>query len=222
MLSLRELLAAPEGATLADVAWTEAQTVSPNADREEVARVISNYDLVAVPVVSESGHLMGVITVDDVIDAIQEEQTEDVQKFGGMEALDEPYMQIGILGDDEEARRLAERPVHRRDAHDGGHAVLRGGARRRSRVLALFVPLDRELGRQLRVAGDVADHPRDGAARGDAARLVARRAARAAAPGSCSASSSASSASLRIAAGASTMGWYDYASAGSLVGADRA
>ena len=98
MLSLRELLAAPEGATLADVAWTEPITVSPKADREEVARVISNYDLVVVPVVSESGHLMGVITVDDVIDAIQEEQTEDVQKFGGMQALDEPYMQIGILG----------------------------------------------------------------------------------------------------------------------------
>ena len=97
VLSLRELLAAPEGATLADVAWTEPITVSPSADREEVARVISNYDLVVVPVVSESGHLMGVITVDDVIDAIQEEQTEDVQKFGGMQALDEPYMQIGIF-----------------------------------------------------------------------------------------------------------------------------
>jgi magnesium transporter len=97
VLSLRELLAAPEGARLTDVAWTEVQSVSPSADREEVARVISNYDLVVVPVVSESGHVMGVITVDDVIDAIQEEQTEDVQKFGGMEALDEPYMQIGFL-----------------------------------------------------------------------------------------------------------------------------
>ena len=72
------------------------QSVSLDADREEVARVIANYDLVAVPVVSESGHIIGVITVDDVIDAIQEEQTEDVQKFGGMEALDEPYMQIGF------------------------------------------------------------------------------------------------------------------------------
>ena len=96
VLSLRELLAAPEGALLSDVAWTDVQSVRPNADREEVARVISNYDLVVVPVVSESGHVMGVITVDDVIDAIQEEQTEDVQKFGGMEALDEPYMQIGF------------------------------------------------------------------------------------------------------------------------------
>jgi magnesium transporter len=97
VLSLRELLAAPEGAKLSDVAWTEVQSVSPFADREEVARVISNYDLVVVPVVSESNHVMGVITVDDVIDAIQEEQTEDVQKFGGMEALDEPYMQISFL-----------------------------------------------------------------------------------------------------------------------------
>ncbi|MEO7456024.1 MAG: magnesium transporter [Gemmatimonadaceae bacterium] len=96
VLSLRELLAAPEGALLADVAWTEVQSVKPSADREEVARVISNYDLVVVPVVSESHHVMGVITVDDVIDAIQEEQTEDVQKFGGMEALDEPYMQISF------------------------------------------------------------------------------------------------------------------------------
>jgi magnesium transporter len=97
VMSLRELLAAPAGAKISDIAWTEVVSVSPGADREEVARVIANYDLVAVPVVSESGHVMGVITVDDVIDAIQEEQTEDVQKFGGMEALDEPYMSIGLL-----------------------------------------------------------------------------------------------------------------------------
>jgi magnesium transporter len=96
VLSLRELLAAPEGARLSDIAWTEVQSVSPYADREEVARVISNYDLVVVPVVSESNHVIGAITVDDVIDAIQEEQTEDVQKLGGMEALDEPYDQIGF------------------------------------------------------------------------------------------------------------------------------
>lgn len=96
VLSLRELLAAPEGAKLRDIAWTEVQSVSPYADREEVARVISTYDLVVVPVVSESNHVIGAITVDDVIDAIQEEQTEDVQKLGGMEALDEPYDQIGF------------------------------------------------------------------------------------------------------------------------------
>jgi magnesium transporter len=96
VLSLRELLAAQPGAKISEIAWTEVVSLGPNADREEVARLTSNYDLVAIPVVSESGHLMGVITVDDVIDIIQEEQTEDVQKLGGMEALDEPYMQIGF------------------------------------------------------------------------------------------------------------------------------
>lgn len=96
VLSLRELLAAAEGSRLTDIAWTEVQSVRPGADREEVARIITEYDLVAVPVVSESGHILGVVTVDDVIDAIQEEQTEDVQKLGGMEALDEPYNTIGF------------------------------------------------------------------------------------------------------------------------------
>jgi magnesium transporter len=96
VLSLRELLAAMPGATISDIAWEEVVSVSPSADREEVARAIANYDLVALPVVSESGHLMGVVTVDDVIDVMQQEQTEDVQKFGGMEALDEPYSSISF------------------------------------------------------------------------------------------------------------------------------
>ncbi len=98
VLSLRELLAAPPGAILSDIARTEVVTVSPGADREEVARMTANYDLMAVPVVSESGHLMGVVTVDDVIDVIQEKQTEDIQKMGGMEALDEPYTSISFWG----------------------------------------------------------------------------------------------------------------------------
>jgi magnesium transporter len=96
VLSLRELLAAAPGARISDVAWTEVVSVSPSADRQEVARITANYDLIAVPVVSESGHLMGVVTVDDVIDAMQEEQTEDIQRLGGMEALDEPYTSIGF------------------------------------------------------------------------------------------------------------------------------
>jgi magnesium transporter len=50
-----------------------------------------------VPVVAEDGHVLGIVTVDDVIDAIIAEGTEDVQKFGGLEALDEPYMKIDFL-----------------------------------------------------------------------------------------------------------------------------
>lgn len=98
VLSLRELLAALPGAKISDVAWTEVVSVSPHADRSEVVRTTANYDLVAVPVVSESGHIMGVVTVDDVIDVIEAVQTEDIQKMGGMEALEEPYTSISFWG----------------------------------------------------------------------------------------------------------------------------
>lgn len=97
VLSLRELLAAPEGAKMGDVAWTEVVTVLATADREEVAQLTSNYDLVAVPVVDADHRLLGVITVDDVIDVIQAEQTEDAQKFGGLEALEDPYLQSSLM-----------------------------------------------------------------------------------------------------------------------------
>ena len=96
VMSLHELLAAPEGAFVRDVAWEEVVTVPPTADREEVAQLTQNYDLVAIPVVDDEHRILGVVTVDDVIDALVEEHTEDVQRFGGMEALDEPYMQIGF------------------------------------------------------------------------------------------------------------------------------
>ena len=96
VLSLRELLAAAEGAKIAEIAWEEVVSVSVAADREEVVRLTSNYDLVALPVVDENERIVGVVTVDDAMDAMVEEHTEDVQKFGGMDALDEPYLQIGF------------------------------------------------------------------------------------------------------------------------------
>ena len=96
VLSLRELLAAPEGARLADVAWTEVRTVLATEPQEAVVRLAADYDLVAVPVVDEGRRLLGVVTVDDVLDVIQEEQTEDVQKLGGMEAIDDPYLATGF------------------------------------------------------------------------------------------------------------------------------
>jgi magnesium transporter len=97
VMSLRELLAAPEGGKVSDIAWEEVQSVPVTADREEVARITREYDLVAVPVVDDDGVIQGVVTVDDVIDALVEEHTEDVQRFGGMEALDEPYTQISFV-----------------------------------------------------------------------------------------------------------------------------
>ena len=96
VMSIRELLAAPEGARVADIAWEEVVTVPPMADRSEVARVVREYDLVAVPVVDESDRIIGVVTVDDVLDAMVEEQTEDVQRLGAVQPLEEPYFQAGF------------------------------------------------------------------------------------------------------------------------------
>jgi magnesium transporter len=97
-VSLRRLISGdPNACVLTVAAHRRPVTVAPLTDREDVARLISKYDLLAVPVVSASGLVLGICTVDDIIDAIVEETTEDVQRFGGMEALHEPYMQIGFF-----------------------------------------------------------------------------------------------------------------------------
>jgi magnesium transporter len=97
-VSPRRLIAGePDACVLTVAPRRKPVTVAPLTDREDVARLISKYDLLAVPVVSQSGLVLGICTVDDIIDAIVEETTEDVQRFGGMEALHEPYMQISFF-----------------------------------------------------------------------------------------------------------------------------
>jgi magnesium transporter len=96
-LPLRRLISAdPDASVLAAAPTRRPVTISPHASRDEAARLISKYDLLAVPVVDGTGQLVGIVTVDDVIDAMVERQTEEVQRFGGVEALDEPYMDIGF------------------------------------------------------------------------------------------------------------------------------
>jgi magnesium transporter len=98
VVSLRELMLANRSVSVMDIGNRRAPvSVTPWTDREDVGRLISKYNLLALPVVDEGGHMLGIVTVDDVIDAIVREQTEDVQKFGGVEALEEPYMEIGFL-----------------------------------------------------------------------------------------------------------------------------
>jgi magnesium transporter len=72
-------------------------TVSALSSRDDAARLISKYDLLAVPVVDEAGHPIGIVTVDDVIDFMVQRQTAQVQRFGGVEALDKPYMDMSFL-----------------------------------------------------------------------------------------------------------------------------
>lgn len=98
-VSLRRLLVAEPSAVLGDMMRTQLITVTPDTDQEEVARLVSRYDLAAVPVVTPERQLLGVVTVDDVIDVLVEESTEDVLKFGGVEQgpADETYFTVPIL-----------------------------------------------------------------------------------------------------------------------------
>jgi magnesium transporter len=96
--SLRRLITGVPSASILSTAPDHSPiAVSPFMDREAVARLIAKYNLLAVPVVDRAGHVIGIVTVDDIIDAIIEEGTEDVQKFGGVEALERPYMEIGFI-----------------------------------------------------------------------------------------------------------------------------
>src|SRR5438105_3208332 len=80
-----------------DTVMDEAEaTVPPTLDQEEVARTMARYNVTAIPVVDPEGVLLGAITFDDVIDVVEAEQTEDLLKFGGMEALDTPYTTISL------------------------------------------------------------------------------------------------------------------------------
>lgn len=88
-LTLQELVVAEPDTPLALLIEEPAATVSPDEDQEEVTRLISRYNLPAVAVVSENGTLLGQVTWDDVIDVLEEEQTEDVLRMGGVSAEEE-------------------------------------------------------------------------------------------------------------------------------------
>jgi magnesium transporter len=98
VVSLRALLTGRRDDNLLEVGNRRPPlSVTADIDREEAARLISKYNLLAIPVVDDQRRMLGIVTVDDVIDALVEETTEDVQRFGGMEALDAPYMEIGFV-----------------------------------------------------------------------------------------------------------------------------
>jgi magnesium transporter len=97
-LPLRRLISADPGTNVLEAAPKRRLImVPPLASRDEATRLISKYDLLAVPVVDSGGHIIGIVTVDDVIDAIVQKSTEEVQRFGGVEALGEPYLRIGFF-----------------------------------------------------------------------------------------------------------------------------
>jgi magnesium transporter len=97
VVSFRDLFAAQGVRLVSDIMHTDLVTAHEQMDQEAVSRLFSQHSLVAIPVIDDGGRLKGIVTVDDIVDVVHEEATEDIQKFGGMEALDEPYLQISML-----------------------------------------------------------------------------------------------------------------------------
>lgn len=97
VLSLRQLFVSPAERRVSDVMETEMVTLPDEMDQENVSRLFTQHRFVALPVVDVDGKMQGVVTVDDILDVSQEEATEDIQKLGGMEALDAPYPQVPLL-----------------------------------------------------------------------------------------------------------------------------
>jgi magnesium transporter len=96
VVSFRQLLLAQPDRPVSEFMTTDVQTVRDDMDQETVARRIAQHDLAAIPVVDADGRMRGIVTVDDIVDVVQEEATEDIQKIGGMEALDSPYLRTGF------------------------------------------------------------------------------------------------------------------------------
>ncbi|SFI83259.1 magnesium transporter [Thermoflavimicrobium dichotomicum] len=94
--SLKEIILASPDTRLGDIATKDIISVPADMEQEEVANILSRYDFYALPVVDHQNRLIGIITVDDVVDVIQEEATEDFQKMGGSSPLSEPYFKTSI------------------------------------------------------------------------------------------------------------------------------
>ena len=97
VVSFRELFSANATARVRDIMHGEVVSVSDQMDQEMVSREFQAHRFTAMPVVDAEGHMKGIVTADDIADVVREEATEDIQKLGGMEALDEPYMNVAFM-----------------------------------------------------------------------------------------------------------------------------
>ncbi len=94
---LGEIVMATPTTRIGDLPSRQLIALQATAPREEVVQAFEKYDRIALPVTDTRGVLLGIITVDDVLDVAEAAATEDIQKLGGMEALDAPYMEIGFF-----------------------------------------------------------------------------------------------------------------------------
>jgi magnesium transporter len=96
VVSLGDLFSADRNKTVRDIMRPRFISVAEDTDQETVARLFSENHLLAIPVVDKENRMVGIVTVDDIVHVVQQEASEDMQKMGGMEALDAPYLQISF------------------------------------------------------------------------------------------------------------------------------
>jgi magnesium transporter len=96
VVSFRDLFSATPGKTVRDIMTVDVVKARDDMDQEELSRLFAEHDLQAIPVVDAEGHIKGIVTVDDIVDVLQEEATEDIQKIGGTRALEAPYLEVGF------------------------------------------------------------------------------------------------------------------------------
>jgi magnesium transporter len=98
IITLRRLLSAKRQQLVRDIMRTNFLAAPEDMDQEALAQIFAEEHLLAMPVVDSSGRMKGIVTVDDIVDVVEEEASEDIQKIGGVTALDAPYLQIGLPG----------------------------------------------------------------------------------------------------------------------------
>ena len=96
VVSFRQLFTAPPATRVREIMHQDPIRIPENMDQEAVSHIFAKKHMVALPVVDAEGHMKGIVTVDDVVDVVQEEATEDMQKVGGVAAFDAPYLQIAL------------------------------------------------------------------------------------------------------------------------------
>ena len=97
IVTVKDLLLSPKTETIRNIMETNIKFVSTHTDQEEVARELSKYDFLAIPVVDNEERLVGIVTVDDAIDVLQEEATEDIEKMAAITPSEKPYIKTGVF-----------------------------------------------------------------------------------------------------------------------------
>ena len=159
VVTVREMLLAAPDTIIDSLMDTNPIHVHTHDDQEEIAKMFSRYDMLAMPVVDSEGRIVGIITIDDAVDVIQDENTEDFEKMAGMTPSDDTYLRTPVI-------TLAKHRII-------WLMVLRHGDRRHAGILRSrlcqhsaaghLYPADHGYRRKLRQSGFYYDHPRFGA-----------------------------------------------------------